>query len=66
MITYLQMFKKLLTFDKQQPGSSSAKGQENKESFAQLKGAYRISDMLLLGYQGKYYSQSLEKASATN
>lgn len=44
----------------------SAKGQENKESFAQLKGAYRISDMLLLGYLGKYYLQSLEKASATN
>ena len=39
---------------------------ENKENFAQLKGAYRISDMLLLDYLGKYYSQSLEKASATN
>ena len=39
---------------------------ENKENFAQLKGAYRISDMLLLDYLGKYYSQSLEKASAMN
>lgn len=39
---------------------------ENKENFAQLKGAYRISDMLLMDYLGKYYSQSLEKASATN